>query len=81
MSATKTCLRCGSSSLEPGRVQSTGRLYFRPANSRFMTIHTADIPVLSSICLGCGLIEFGGEMSKLANLQNKGNKPENLQAY
>ena len=74
MSATKTCLRCGSSSLEPGRVQSTGRLYFRPANSRFMTVHTADIPVLSSICLDCGFIEFGGEMNKARKLTKQGKQ-------
>ncbi len=71
MTATKSCLRCGCSRLEPGRVQSTGLLYFRPANPRIMTVHTADIPVLSNMCLDCGAIEFGGEIKKARKLSKQ----------
>ncbi len=71
MTATKSCLRCGSSRLEPGRVQSTGLLYFRPANPRIMTVHTADIPVVANMCLDCGAIEFGGEVKKARTLSKQ----------
>jgi hypothetical protein len=71
MTGTKTCLQCGSSSLEPGRVQSTGRLYFRPANPRIMTVRTADIPVRASMCLDCGAIDFRGEVNKARSLSKQ----------
>ena len=71
MTATKSCLRCGGSRLEDGRVQSTGLLYFRPSNPRIMTVHTADIPVLANMCLDCGAIEFGGEVKKARKLSKQ----------
>jgi hypothetical protein len=71
MTATKTCLRCQGPRLEPGRVQSTGLLYFRPANPRIMTYHTADIPILAYMCLDCGAIEFGGETKKARTLSKQ----------
>jgi len=71
MTANKTCLRCGSSGIEPGRVQSTGRLYFRPANPRIMTARTADIPLQASMCLSCGTIDFRGEVDKARKLSKQ----------
>jgi hypothetical protein len=71
VNALKTCLHCGSSRLESGRVQSTGRLYFRPAHAKVMTVHTADIPVLASMCLDCGAIEFAGEVNKARKLSKQ----------
>lgn len=60
----KKCLRCGTPHLEPGAIQSTGRLYFRPANSRFWTFKTADVPVQANLCLECGALELVGDMKK-----------------
>ncbi|MGD8262135.1 MAG: hypothetical protein PVG70_03305 [Desulfobacterales bacterium] len=71
MNTTKTCLRCGNSSLEPGRVQSTTLLYFRLANPRIMTVRTADIPLQASMCLDCGTIDFGGEVKKARKLSKQ----------
>jgi len=71
MTGRKTCIHCGSSRLESGRVQSTGRLYFRPANPRVMTVRTADIPVRASMCLGCGAIDLGGEVNKARKLSKQ----------
>lgn len=71
MTVNKTCLRCGSSILEPGRVQSTGLLYFRPSNPRVMTVRTADIPLQASMCLDCGTVEFGGEVKKARKLSKQ----------
>jgi len=71
MTVKKTCLSCGSSSLEPGRVQSTGLLYFRPTNPRIMTVRTADIPVQASMCLDCGAIDLGGEVNKARQLSKQ----------
>ena len=71
MTAKKTCLQCGSSSIEPGRVQSTGRLYFRLTNPRIITVHTADIPVRARMCLGCCAIDLGGEVDKARKLSKQ----------
>ena len=71
MTVKKTCLSCGSSSLEPGRVQSTGLLYFRPTNARIMTVRTADIPLQANMCLSCGTIDFKGEVNKARKLSKQ----------
>lgn len=71
MTVNKTCLRCGYSSLEPGRVQSTGLLYFRPTNPRIMTVRTADIPLQANMCLSCGTIDFRGEVNKARKLSKQ----------
>ncbi len=67
----KTCLRCGGTNLEPGRVQSTGRIYFRPDSPRFLTLSTADITVLANMCVDCGTIEFIGEVAKAKKLTKR----------
>lgn len=64
----KKCFRCGSVRLEPGAIQSTGRIYFRPANSSFWTLRTADVPVEANICLECGTVELVGDVKKAESL-------------
>lgn len=64
MGVEKTCFRCGSSALEVGRVQSTGRLHFHFEDPKFLTMHTGYVPILSSMCLDCGAIEFLGDVEK-----------------
>jgi len=60
----KKCLRCGGERLEPGALQSTGKIYFRPANSSFWSFRTADVPVEANICLDCGTVELIGDVKK-----------------
>ena len=67
----KTCLRCGGTNLEPGAVESTGRIYFRPENSRFMTLSTANVPLKANICVDCGTIEFIGDVGKTRKLTRR----------
>lgn len=64
----KKCLRCGCARLEPGAIQSTGRIYFRPANSSFWTFKTADVPINANICLECGTVELVGDVKKAESL-------------
>jgi hypothetical protein len=64
----KKCLRCGGERLEPGAIQSTGRIYFRPSNSSFWTFQTADVEVQANLCLGCGTIELVGDVKKAESL-------------
>jgi hypothetical protein len=64
MTDNNTCSGCGGSKLESGRVQSTGRLHFHFENPRFLTIHTGYVPIISTMCLDCGKIDFTGEVDK-----------------
>ena len=65
------CLHCGSGRLEPGSIQSTGAIYFRPDNAKFMTLKTADIRVTANICLDCGAVVLLGDPAKVEALTQR----------
>ena len=71
MDIESTCSRCGSSTLESGRVQSTGRLNFHFENPRFLTAHTGYVPIFSTMCLDCGTIDLVGDVSKARKISKK----------
>ena len=71
MDVEKTCFRCGSSALETGRVQSTGRIYFYVDDPKVMTVHTANVPIIATMCLDCGTIEFVGEVNKARKISKQ----------
>ena len=74
MAEENTCSRCGSSKLESGRVQSTGRIHFHFENPRFLTMHTGYVPILSTICLDCGNIDLAGEVTKARRISKQEQK-------
>jgi predicted nucleic-acid-binding Zn-ribbon protein len=71
MAKEKTCLRCGSTNLEPGMIQSTGRVRFRATNTKVMTLQTGDVTIDASICLDCGTLELVGDVKKAKSLTGK----------
>ena len=73
MAAERNCYRCGSSTLETGRVQSTGRIHFHVEDPKIMTLHTGYVPIISTMCLDCGAIEFIGEVNKARKISKKAN--------
>ena len=76
MTAVNTCSRCGGSNLESGRIQSTGRIHFHFEDPRFLTMHTAYVPIMSSMCLDCGKIDLSGEVDKARKISKKNNSQE-----
>jgi hypothetical protein len=64
----RKCTSCGSESLEPGKMQSTGRVYFRLKNAPFLTMKSADIEVDGNICIECGCITLVGDNAKAKSL-------------
>ena len=64
MSTEGTCHRCGGSSLESGKVQSTGRIHFHFENARFLATHPGYVSIFSTMCMDCGIIDMVGEVSK-----------------
>ena len=68
------CLRCGSTDLGTGWVQSTGKVSFRPDDAKFLTYRFADIKVGSRMCYDCGNIELVGDVKKARSLVKKSEK-------
>jgi hypothetical protein len=68
MTTEKKCLRCGNTELQPGRLQSTGRIWFTPDNLKFFTLMTSDVPVRAYICLDGGTVELVGDVHKAQSL-------------
>ena len=71
MAKEKTCLRCGGSNLEPGVIQSTGRIHFRATNTKIMTFKTSDISIDANICLDCGTLDLVGDVKKAQSLTGR----------
>ena len=65
------CLRCGSTDLGTGWLQSTGKVGFRPDHAKFFTHRFADVRVNSRICYACGNIELTGDVKKARSLVKK----------
>ena len=71
MTDLKTCSRCGGSTLEAGKLQSTGRMSFHFDDPRFLTALTGYVPIFSTMCLDCGTIDLSGEVSKARKISKK----------
>ncbi|MHC4068251.1 MAG: hypothetical protein ACYSR8_01540 [Planctomycetota bacterium] len=52
------CVRCGNPNLVPTELQSTGKLYARPMDSKPVTIFTTGVLVNGIACLECGHLEL-----------------------
>jgi predicted nucleic-acid-binding Zn-ribbon protein len=68
MAAEKKCLKCGSTSLEPGALHSA---YFQPDNTKFLTLNP-NVRIRATICMVCGYIELNGDLSKTQDLTETG---------
>ncbi len=69
--AAGRCVACGHNILVDGRVQATGKLYFKPANSSFWVLHEAMVPTRARACPACGYVHFYIEPKKLKDLKPK----------
>jgi hypothetical protein len=68
MTENNKCIRCESSQLASGWVQSTGKMYFRPKKVNFFAPKTADLSVTGFMCTDCGAIELKGDINKAKSL-------------
>ena len=69
--AAGRCIACGHTVLVDGRVQATGKLYFKPAKTSFWVFHEAMVPTQAKACPACGHIHFYIEPEKLTRLKPK----------
>jgi excisionase family DNA binding protein len=63
------CASCGHGELVPGRVQGTGRLYFKPDKTKFWTFEESLVSTKAKVCPKCGFIQLYAETAKLARLK------------
>jgi hypothetical protein len=64
MPIEKKCLRCGGAQLQPGKIKSTGKIWFKPAKTKFLTLKTSNVDLQASLCLDCGTIDLTGDPGK-----------------
>jgi len=66
--AAGRCAACGHSLLVEGRVQGTGRLYFKPDKTKFWTLAESMVPVRGKVCPACGFIQLFADVGTLRRL-------------
>ncbi len=63
------CAACGHGVLIDGRVQGTGRLYFRPDKSKFWVFAESLVGIRARTCAACGFIQMHADTEKLRRLK------------
>ena len=63
------CVACGHSVLLEGRVQGTGRLYFKPDKTRFWTFEESLVSLRARTCASCGFMQMHADTEKLNRLR------------
>jgi len=71
MNTERKCPSCGSTELEPGNVQSTGKVYFRPENAKFLTLGTSNVELSANLCMACGHVMLVGDLRKATKILDK----------
>lgn len=69
--AAGRCTACGHTVLIEGRVQGTGRLYFRPLKTRFWVLREGLVPTLARVCPACGHLQMRADAEALKKLLPK----------
>ena len=67
----KKCPICGSERIEPGNIRSTGKIYFRPENTKFLSLKTPDIEIKANLCLECGNVNLIADAHKAGAILGK----------
>ncbi|MFH0953290.1 MAG: helix-turn-helix domain-containing protein [Verrucomicrobiota bacterium] len=74
--AAGRCARCGHSILVDGSLQGTGKLYFRPAKSRFWVLAEALVPTTAVVCAACGYLQLSVDTAKLKRVSVGAAEPQ-----
>ncbi len=63
------CASCGHQVLVDGRVQGTGRVYFRPDKTKFWVFAESLVELRARTCTACGYVHLYADTSKLGRLR------------
>ena len=72
----QVCPVCHGTELLPGRLRSTGLLYFQLKKTKFWTLSDGSIKSEGMICKRCGAVTLFGDLKKLTKLNVDGGKEE-----
>jgi hypothetical protein len=64
-------LWCESDRMEDGKLQGTGRIYFKPDHARFLVLATSEVELRARVCVDCGYIDLYADTKKLKKLLKK----------
>ena len=67
---------CGSEDLLPGRLRSTGLLYFQLDRTKFWTLRDSAIRTRGQVCARCGGIVLTADPVKVEKLRRQAPEPE-----
>lgn len=67
--AAGRCASCGHGVLIDGRLQGAGRLYFRPAKTKFWTFAEPMVETRARVCVACGYVQVHADTAKLGRLK------------
>lgn len=67
--AAGKCASCGHGVLVAGRLQGTGRLYFKPEKTRFWVWDESLVETQAKVCAACGFIQIHADTRKLGRLR------------
>jgi len=63
------CASCGHGVLIDGRMQGTGRLYFKPDRTKFWVFADSMVGLRAKVCAACGFVQIHADTSKLTKLK------------
>jgi len=67
--AAGRCAACGHNVLVDGRLQGTGRLYFKPQRTKFWVFAESLVGLRARVCGACGFVQISADVKKLRRLQ------------
>ncbi len=70
--AAGKCSACGHAVLVDGRLQGTGRMYFKPVKTRFWVFEESLVEVRAKTCTACGFVQLHADTAKLNRLRPDG---------
>jgi len=68
------CAACGHGVLVEGRLQGTGRLYFKPDKTKFWTFSEPMVGLKARVCAACGYVQIHADTEKLGKLRPEEKK-------
>ncbi|MHC4249064.1 MAG: helix-turn-helix domain-containing protein [Planctomycetota bacterium] len=70
------CASCGHGILIDGRLQGTGRLYFRPDKTKFWVFADSMVGLRARVCAACGFVQMHADTGKLTKLTPETQAPD-----
>lgn len=62
------CLWCESERLENGKLEGTGRVYFKADHAKFLVLATSEVDLRARVCVDCGYIDLYADTEKLKRI-------------